>query len=141
MKKMLNEDNQIHNLYLVPVPEPYLVQFRFRLFNKLRFRFHQSKSYGSYGSGPGSTTLFKRPYLKLSISICRQVFIQKTTSHPVGNKYRVAQAYRAIREPVRSTSLATNGREFSPTSLQQSPIFYLKALFYCMKTRGKQTDN
>jgi hypothetical protein len=28
-----------------------------RLFNKLRFRFHLSKSYGSYGSGSGSTTL------------------------------------------------------------------------------------
>jgi hypothetical protein len=33
--------------------------FQFRLFNKLRFRFHYSKIYGSYGSGSGSTTLVK----------------------------------------------------------------------------------
>ncbi len=34
-------------------------QFRFQLFDKLRFRFHKVKSYGSYGSGSGSgsTTL------------------------------------------------------------------------------------
>jgi hypothetical protein len=41
-------------LYLVPVPE---LRFRFWLFNKLRFRFRSSKSYGAYGSG--STTLLK----------------------------------------------------------------------------------
>jgi hypothetical protein len=44
-------------------------------------------------------------------------------------------------ESLYAVALQPNGREFSPTSMQQSPIFYLKALFYCMKTRGKQTDN
>ncbi len=44
-------------------------------------------------------------------------------------------------ESLYAVALQRNGREFSPTSLQQSPIFYLKALFYCMKTHSKQTDN
>ncbi len=37
----------------------YFLRFRFRLFNKLRFRFCQTKNYGSSGSGSvsGSTTL------------------------------------------------------------------------------------
>ncbi len=32
----------------------------FRLFDKLRFRFHTAKSYGSYGSGPGLTPMLQR---------------------------------------------------------------------------------
>ncbi len=35
--------------------------FRFWLFNELRFRFNKAKSYCSYGSGSGSTTLQKIP--------------------------------------------------------------------------------
>jgi hypothetical protein len=35
------------------------LRFRFQLFDKLRFRFHKAKSYGSYDSGSGSTTLEK----------------------------------------------------------------------------------
>jgi hypothetical protein len=42
-------------LYLVPVPEPQLITVPVPTFNKLRF--HKAKSYGSYGSGSGSTTL------------------------------------------------------------------------------------
>jgi hypothetical protein len=36
-----------------------IILLRFRLFEKLLFRFvfHTAKSYGSYGSGSGSTTL------------------------------------------------------------------------------------
>ncbi len=53
---MLNEGNQIHNFIS---SSSYETVFRFRLFNKLRFRFqfHWSKSYGSYGSFSGSPTL------------------------------------------------------------------------------------
>jgi hypothetical protein len=42
---MLNEGNQIHNFISSTG------------FNELWFRFHKAKSYGSYGSGSGSTTL------------------------------------------------------------------------------------
>jgi hypothetical protein len=70
MKKVLNEGNQIHK-FILCVCENFCdsiliwfrninkLRFRFRLFDKLRlrFRFHTAKSYGSYGSGSGSTTL------------------------------------------------------------------------------------
>ncbi len=59
MKKMFNEGNQILNLMSSSGSGTVINYFRFRLFNKLRFRFHLSKSYGSYGSGSGSTTLQK----------------------------------------------------------------------------------
>ncbi len=51
---MSNEGNQIRNFISSSSSETV---FRFRLFNKLWFRFHQSKSYGSYGSVSGSPTL------------------------------------------------------------------------------------
>jgi hypothetical protein len=65
MKKRLNGGNQIHNFKLCVCEnfcDTILLRFRnwfrFRLFHKLRFRFHTAKSYGSYGSlsGSGSTT-------------------------------------------------------------------------------------
>jgi hypothetical protein len=45
---MLNEGNQIQNLYCVPIPVPL------RSANKLRFRFRYGKKLGSYSSGSGS---------------------------------------------------------------------------------------
>ncbi len=68
MKKVLNEGNQIHKFILCVCEnfcDSILIWFRnikklrFRLFDKLLFRFlfHTAKSYGSYGSGSGSTTL------------------------------------------------------------------------------------
>jgi hypothetical protein len=49
-KKWFKKEIKYTILYLVP-------ELWFRHFNRLRFRFHWSKSYGSYGSGSGSTTL------------------------------------------------------------------------------------
>jgi hypothetical protein len=60
---MLNEGNQIHNCILCVCEnfsDTILLQFRFR------FRFHNAKSYGSYGPGSGSTTLMTDKGLKAS---------------------------------------------------------------------------
>jgi hypothetical protein len=55
---MFNEGNQIHNFILCVYENFYdSILLRFRLFDKLRFRFHMAISYGSYSSG--STTLVK----------------------------------------------------------------------------------
>jgi hypothetical protein len=65
-KKNLNEGNRIHN-FILCVCENFCdtILLRFRRFDKLRFRFlfHTAKSYGSYGSGSGSTTLQAAPNL------------------------------------------------------------------------------
>jgi hypothetical protein len=45
---------------MVPVPTFEKVTVPVPTFEKLRFRFHKAKSYGSYGSGSGSTMLYKR---------------------------------------------------------------------------------
>jgi hypothetical protein len=60
MNKMLNEGNQIHNFKQCVCEnfcDTILLRFWFRLFDKLRFRFHTATSYSFYGSGSGYTTL------------------------------------------------------------------------------------
>jgi hypothetical protein len=56
------------------------ILLRFRLFDKLRFRFHRAKSYGSYGSGSGSATLAKSHFYWIWI---RRKFDQLPVPVPV----------------------------------------------------------
>ncbi len=59
---MLNEGNLIHN-FISSSGSGTVINYRSGsssdFFNELRFRFHKAKSYGSYSSGSGFTTLRK----------------------------------------------------------------------------------
>jgi hypothetical protein len=61
MEKIFKGGNQIHNFIPAVSVRTFVIsislRFRFRLFDKLRFRLRTAKSYGSYGYGSGSATL------------------------------------------------------------------------------------
>ncbi len=92
MKKILNEENQINN-FILCVWENFVVPFYYGsgtvinygsgsgsdIFDKLRFRFHTAKIYGSNGSdsdsGSGSSSTTLSTSLRLNSMLPKPVYL------------------------------------------------------------------